>query len=297
MKSGILVVNKPRNMTSRDVVNIVCKKLNTKHIGHTGTLDPLATGVLVLGVNDGCKVIELLTSVDKEYIASVIVGIETDTLDVTGEVLKTYNIETLDQQKLEEVLDSFRGKYMQEVPKYSAVHVDGKRLYEYARNQEQVVLPKREVEIKEIELLDLPRLRDGFFTFSFRVHVSKGTYIRSLIRDIGMRLGWPCTMQKLERTRQGIFSLRDSLDLEDVLEDKLISISKTLAEYERLIVDSKLELKVRNGAILDGIVCDSYLLILNQKEELLAIYQPYQKDLTKIKPYKVFGGMGNEKTK
>ena len=110
MNSGILVVNKEKDMTSRDVVNIACKKLHTRHIGHTGTLDPIATGVLVLGVNEGCKVIELLTSDTKIYQAEVIVGMETDTLDITGKVLKTYSIESLDRQIVEKVIASFAGK-------------------------------------------------------------------------------------------------------------------------------------------------------------------------------------------
>ena len=131
MKNGILIINKEKNMTSRDVVNIACGKLGTKHIGHTGTLDPIATGVLVLGVNDGCKIIELLTSDDKVYEAEVVMGIETDTLDVTGNVLNTYNIENVDVDKIKKVLSSFKGKYLQQVPKFSAVHVNGKRLHRY----------------------------------------------------------------------------------------------------------------------------------------------------------------------
>ena len=109
MQSGILVINKEKNMTSRDVVNIACKKLGTKHIGHTGTLDPIATGVLVLGVNDGCKVIDLLTSVSKVYQAEVIVGLKTDTLDITGTIEEEYNIENLEKEKVENILKTFKG--------------------------------------------------------------------------------------------------------------------------------------------------------------------------------------------
>ena len=199
MKSGILVINKEKNMTSRDVVNIACGKLKTKHIGHTGTLDPIATGVLVLGVNDGCKVIELLTSDTKVYKAEVVVGIETDSLDVTGNIINSYNIENLEEEKLKNIINSFKGKYMQEVPKYSAVHVNGKRLHEYARNNEDVILPKREVEIIDINYLNDLRKEKDYYTFSFKVHVSKGTYIRSLIRDIVIKLGIPYTMKNLLR--------------------------------------------------------------------------------------------------
>ena len=201
MQNGIVVINKEKDCTSRDVVNQVCKIFNTKKVGHTGTLDPIATGVLVIGINDGTKVIELLTAVEKEYIAEVVVGIKTDTLDVTGNIIKKEK-QTVEKEKIKEVLNSFLGKYNQEVPIYSAVRIDGKRLYEYARNNEKINLPQREVEIKNIELLDI---NNEGTAFSFKVTVSKGTYIRSLIRDIGNRLGVFCTMKNLTRTKQGIF--------------------------------------------------------------------------------------------
>ena len=291
MNSGILIINKPKNMTSRDVVNIVSKKLGIKHIGHTGTLDPIATGVLVLAVNEGCKIIEHLTSVEKEYVAEVLVGVETDTLDSTGKILNTYNIENLTNDRVKEVLASFIGKYNQEVPKYSAVHVDGKRLYEYARSGMEVVLPKREVEIKNIELIKPVERENDFYKFSFRVMVSKGTYIRSLIRDIGLKLGISCTMNNLIRTKQGDFSLQESISIDEVDTDKLISIKLALKDYDKIVVDDGTSEKIKNGIILDRKIDNNYLLILNENEELLAIYEPYKKDLSKSKPYKVFGGI------
>lgn len=290
MKSGILVINKEKNMTSRDVVNIACGKLGTKHIGHTGTLDPIATGVLVLGVNDGCKIIELLTSDTKVYKAEVIVGLETDSLDVTGNVIKSYNIESLDNKLIKEIVGSFKGKYLQEVPKYSAVHVNGKRLHEYARNNEQVELPKREVEILDIEFLDELKKEGDYYTFSFRVHVSKGTYIRSLIRDIGLKLGYSCTMKNLLREKQGVFSLDDAISIDEISESKLVSIKDGLVKYERVIVDENVARKVLNGCILEFDTDLDLVLVFNETEELLAIYKRYQKDPTKMKPYKVFGG-------
>lgn len=295
MNSGLLIINKPKDYTSRDIVNIISKKLGTKHIGHTGTLDPIATGVLVLAVNDGCKIIELITSVDKEYIAEVLVGVDTDTLDSTGKILNTYNIENLDNDKVNKVLKSFIGKYNQEVPKYSAVHVNGKRLYEYARNNIEVELPKREVEIKEIELVKSLEKVDNFYKFSFRVKVSKGTYIRSLIRDIGISLNISCIMNNLTRTKQGVFNIENSISIDDVSLDKLIDIKESLNGYDELVVDKNLELKIKNGIILNKKIDNKYLLILNEKGELIAIYEPYKKDLSKSKPYKVFGGINNDK--
>lgn len=290
MQSGILIINKEKDMTSRDVVDIACKKLNTRHIGHTGTLDPLATGVLVLGINDGCKIIDILTSSTKVYQAEVIVGIETDTLDITGNIINTYNIESLDENKIIKVLDSFKGKYNQEVPKYSAIHVNGKRLYEYARNNIDVDLPKREVEIYNIKLINNIEKENNYYKFKFLVHVSKGTYIRSLIRDIGNKLGYPCTMNNLIRIKQGNFKIEDAINIEDINYDKIISIKDALSDMDKIVVDIDTEKKVINGSILDINIKNDKVLILNKNNILLAIYEKYQKDISKIKPYKVFRG-------
>lgn len=287
MKDGILVINKPKNMTSREVVDVACKKLGTKHIGHTGTLDPIATGVLVLGVNEGCKVIDLLTQEDKIYEAKVLVGLETDTLDITGNILNEYNIETLTSNAVEKALSKYRDKYNQEVPKYSAIHVDGKRLYEYARNNIDVELPKREVEIFRLDLKDEPEYQNGKYIFSIISHVSKGTYIRSLIRDIGVSLGYPCTMMELVRIKQGVFDLEQSINLDEIDSSKLLSIEKALTNIKSIVVDDDIANKVMNGAILELDTNDDKVLIMNNNE-LLAIYERYVKDPTKMKPYRVF---------
>ncbi len=281
--NGILVINKEKNMTSRDVVNEACKKLGTRHIGHTGTLDPIATGVLVLGINDGCKIIDLLTSNDKTYEAEIILGLETDTLDVTGNVLRKEEV-NISKEKIEEVINNFPKKYEQVVPKYSAIHVNGKRLYEYARNNIEVELPKREVEIYGLKLLEV-----NTNTFKIEASVSKGTYIRSLIRDIGNMLGIPCSMQELKRTKQGIFTLKDAHNLDEVNPDiELISISDALSNYDRIIVPKELEEKINNGMVLDLPTNSDLILVLNKENRLLAIYQRYDKDPKMMKPYKVF---------
>lgn len=286
MKDGILIINKEKDMTSRDIVNIVCKKLGTKKVGHTGTLDPIATGVLVLGVNQGTKIIELLTSNDKEYIAEVKIGTLTDTLDITGNIIKEDKSIDINKKVLEETLLSFKGKYLQEVPKYSAVKINGKKLYEYARNNIDIELPKREVEIKDISLLNYENNK-----FTFKVHVSKGTYIRSLIRDIGIKLNIPMTMTNLIRTKQGIFDIKDSINLEDISYNNLISIKDSLKNYPQMTVDKDLEIKVNNGCKINKKI-DDLTLILNEKEELLAIYEPYESDkhIDIMKPYRVFKG-------
>lgn len=272
MYKGILVIDKEKGRTSRDIVNDIVHKFNIRRVGHTGTLDPLATGVLVVAVGEACKIIELLTSNDKEYIAEVLVGKETDTLDITGEVLKEEK-QVLTGEKIEEVLNSFLGEYDQEVPIYSAVHVDGKRLYEYARGNEEVVLPKRKVNIKDIKLLDIFE-SDGYQHFSFRVSVSKGCYIRSLIRDIGCKLACPLTMANLRRVRQGIFTIDNSKKVSDITEEDFISITDSLSDMPRVVVNDPILLKkINNGMKLDRTI-DKMTCFLDRDNHLIAIYYP-----------------------
>lgn len=280
---GIILVNKPKDMTSRDVVNIVCKTLNTRSVGHTGTLDPIATGLLAIAINKGVKIVDFLVNDTKEYIATVQFGILTDTLDVTGKVLDEVKDYVIDEEKLKQVLDSFVGKMIQEVPKYSAVKVAGKRLYEYARKGEEVEIPKREIEIFNIELLTFDNEE-----FSFKVTVSKGTYIRSLIRDIGIKLGIPCSMKELIRTKQGNFKIEDSYTIDEIKDNnyKVIPIKDCLSNYTTIEVDDFIANKVLNGRILENRYKDDIIVFTN-KDEVLAIYKVYDKDTTKVKPIKV----------
>lgn len=282
--NGILLVNKEKDMTSRDVVNIIGKKFNTKKVGHTGTLDPIATGVLGIAIGDGLKIVDLLINDTKEYIATVKMGISTDTLDVTGEILEEVNDFCINKEQLEHALNSFLGKSMQEVPLYSAIRVNGKRLYEYARSNQEVELPKREIEIFDIELLDFSNNE-----FSFKVKVSKGTYIRSLIRDIGNKLNIPCVMKELNRIKQGHFKIEDSCTIDEIQEDKykLISLKDALDGFRFVEVDSYIEKKISNGSILENRYNEDLIVFINSKEEVLAIYKVYDKDNTKIKPIKV----------
>lgn len=280
---GILVVNKPKGVTSRDVVNSVCKILNTKKIGHTGTLDPIATGVLVLCIGKATKLVEILTSDDKEYIATVKLGILTDTLDMDGKILKEEKV-CITKEKLINVLNSFEGSYEQEVPIYSAVKINGRKLYEYARNDEQIKLPRRNVKIKSIELLELDDVE-----YKFKVSVSKGTYIRSLIKDINEKLGIIGSMSDLKRTRQGKFNINDSYDLEKIKNGdyKILSINDVLKEKNSVIIDDKLFGFIKNGRILDNRY-NKDIVTFVYNGDVVAIYKVYEKDKTKIKPFKMF---------
>ena len=286
--NGILVINKEKDYTSRDVVNIVGKCFNTKKIGHTGTLDPLATGVLVLCMGKCLKIVDLITSYDKEYVARVRLGIETDTLDISGSVLNTSNV-VVNKKQVEDVLKSFLGKSVQEVPKYSAVKINGKKLYEYARNNIEIELPKREIEIFDIELLTDIEMVDNYYEFSFSVKVSKGTYIRSLIRDIGVRLNTYACMTELIRTRQGSFSIEESFSLNDVKNNDYRCLSiKDVLNIEQVVVGDSILKKIKNGAIVEKFFKDDIALVLDNDGDEIGIYKVYDKDCTKVKPYKIF---------
>lgn len=284
--NGIIIINKPKDYTSRDIVNIVSKKLNTKKVGHTGTLDPLATGVLVLPIGRALKVSELLTSNTKEYIAEVILGYETDMLDITGTEIKR-NIPSVTKEELLKVLKSYIGKYNQEVPLYSAVKVGGRKLYEYARSGTPVIPPSKEVEVYSLELIsDLKHIK-GAVEFTIKCEVSKGTYIRSLIRDIAYSLNTYGTMKNLIRTRQGIFTLKDAYTLKDIEENnyKLLSIKECLPNIKTTVIEEPLLTKVKNGMVLDKFFEENMSLLLDKEGKEIAIY--IASGDNKVKPYKM----------
>ena len=275
--NGIIIVNKEKDYTSRDVVNIISKTLGTKKVGHTGTLDPLATGVLVITIGKCTKLTDYLTSNYKEYIAEFELGYLTDTLDNTGTILKKSD-KKVTNENIIEVINSFKKEYNQEVPKYSAVKINGKKLYDYARNNIDVKLPNRLVDIKEIEVLNIDK------TIKIKCLVSKGTYIRSLIRDIGNELNTYATMTNLTRTKQGKYNIENSYKLEDIKNNnyKLISIEEIFKEYPKIDLTKEELKKVYNGCILDNIYNKEYILFYDNKE-LISIYKEYEKN--KIKPF------------
>ena len=278
----IIAIDKPKDYTSRDIVNIVSKKLNTKKVGHTGTLDPLATGILVICTNKYLKLVENLMNHDKEYIAEVIFGIETDTLDITGNILNKKEKE-INKEDLINVLNSFKGKNIQEVPKYSAVKVNGKKLYEYARNGIEVELPKKEIEVYDIELLDF---NDNKFTF--KCHVSKGTYIRSLIRDIGYKLDTYACMTNLRRTKLGNVTLDNINTLNDIENNNIKELNPIdILELDKeIITNEKMINKIKNGCKLNKNINSKEILFIDKDNNIIAIYEDYKDGL--IKPKKVF---------
>lgn len=269
MMDGIIVINKDKGMTSRDVVNIVSKKLNTKKVGHSGTLDPLATGVLIIGIGKYTKIFTLLENDQKEYIADILIGTSTDTLDITGSVIEEKKINNIDKKVLEEAIKSFKKKYWQEIPLYSAKKIKGKRLYKYARSKKTIELPKKEVEIFDIKLLDIYE-KLGKLYFKIYTKVSKGTYIRSLINDISKNINIPMTMSDLNRISCGEFIIENSNNVND--DNYNFLLVKDIFDYPIYEMDEILYKKVTNGVAIDNIYNYDKVIFTYQGKDV-AIYQ------------------------
>ncbi|GFI64444.1 tRNA pseudouridine synthase B [Lachnospiraceae bacterium] len=240
---GIIIIDKEPGFTSHDVVAKLRGICGQKKIGHTGTLDPAATGVLPVCLGSGTRLCDMLTDTDKEYVAELLLGVETDTQDTTGRVLATREV-NVSREELRAAVFSFAGDYGQVPPMYSALKVNGKKLYELAREGKEVERKARQVKIHEIEILDcsLPVVK-------LRVACSKGTYIRTLCADIGARLGCGGTMQSLRRTAAGRFRLEDAVTLERVQEKKDQGRLKELILSVDLVFENCPSLHVRGEGI------------------------------------------------
>ena len=215
---GILIVNKPKEYTSHDVVAKV-KKICNEKVGHTGTLDPMATGVLPLLLGKGTKLSKYLINHDKIYIATLKLGEKTETSDSEGKIIeeKEVNLLKLEEKNVEQVLKQFIGRQKQTPSIYSAIKVNGKKLYEYARNNIQVQIPKREIEIFDIELLNINKQQK---TIQFKVHCSKGTYIRTLCESIAEKLETVGYMKELHRVKVGEFDISQATTIEEIENNK-----------------------------------------------------------------------------
>lgn len=267
MKNGILIINKPKDYTSRDVVNRLNMIFETKKIGHTGTLDPLATGVLVIAIGTYTKLVNELTSLDKEYIAEIKLGIKTDTSDITGNILEKNENYNISKEDIINAFNNFPKNYEQTVPAYSAVKINGKKLYEYARENIKIDLPKRLVSIYSLELLDFNN-----DVIKFKTKVSKGTYIRSLIEDVCTKLGVLGTMNNLVRTKQGKFSISDAIDLSSVKSDTKLLKSRDVLNARDYILDDVLYKRVINGNKLKLELEDGYYNMIYNSSDI-ALYK------------------------
>ncbi len=275
---GILYINKPKDWTSFDVVAKLRRVLHTKSIGHTGTLDPQATGVLVLLVGKATKILPYLEKSRKEYIAEIEFGKKTDTGDIWGNVIETGDIKEVNETMLIDALNSFLGHSMQKPPMVSAIKKDGKKLYEYARAGIEIEVEKRPIEIFEIELLNLNPVR-------FRVVCSAGTYVRSLCEDIAEKLGMLGTMNSLVRTKVENISLEECVDLMDVSEDTpLHEVEKVLSGVMNLheISDAML-IHAKNGKKLFIDRNEELLCLTHHHKALAIVYKDHEEGVYRIK--------------
>lgn len=235
IKNGVLNIDKPQGITSHDVVDIVRKIFPGIKVGHTGTLDPIATGVLPICIGKATKLSDELLSENKVYKVKMLLGVETDTYDITGKIVFANTLNE-DEIYIKERIKRFIGKSSQIPPIYSAIKIKGKKAYEYARNGENVSLKPREIEIFNIDDMDV-NLRKR--QVSFVVSCTKGTYIRSLVHDIGIKLGCGATMIELKRLKTGDFDINDSIDLYEFLNLEYLDMLDKIVSIEELYKDSK----------------------------------------------------------
>jgi len=287
---GILVVNKPINYTSHDIISILRGMLKTRKLGHTGTLDPDASGVLVVGVNKGTKIMKYLNNDEKTYVARICIGRSTDTLDKTGETIKLQEVSELED--VDGVIESFMGTYTQTPPMYSAIKYKGKRLYEYARKGIVIDdIPSRDITVKSIKRISDIVYEDGMAYFDYEVHASKGLYVRTLSYDIGEKLGYPAHNYDLHRTKAGRFDINQSYTLKEIEQGdfKVISMTDSLGDLPSLVLNDNIRHHVKNGMAISLREFKNPVLtkIVDEDDNLLAIYDKHETEY-KMKAQNVF---------
>ncbi len=277
MLYGFLNIYKEKGMTSFDVIRELRKKFNIKKIGHTGTLDPLAEGVLVVAVGEATKLIEFLMNEEKRYSAKVMLGEKSDTYDAEGKIEKV-NDKKPDFEEITKVLNFFEGPIEQIPPKYSAIKIKGKKAYEMARKGEKFEMTKRKVEIKNIALINYE-----YPVIEFDVECSSGTYIRSLANDIGEKSGTGAYLKELLRTKAGNFIIKDSVKLKDVTAKDLIPLEAMSIEYISVkITENELE-KLNSGLFIKRTDINSRIACVFYKNKLVGIIEEVKNNLFKYK--------------
>ncbi len=291
--NGIINVNKPLGITSHDVVYRLRKILGIKKIGHTGTLDPDASGVLPMCVGKGTKLAEYLTAKDKQYLAVLKLGAFTDTQDASGEIIESFDV-TATEEEIRDAIKGFVGDIMQIPPMYSAIKVDGKKLYELAREGKTVEREPRQVTVKSIEIKNIDMETN---TVEMLVDCSKGTYIRTLCNDIGMVLGCGGYMAALHRTKSGRFDIKNSFTLDEIEKmagendfSFMVSVGEALSEYEKIVLADKNAQRVRNGIKIsvEGLNDDEIYRVFDEQGEFLALAQQTESGFMVIKSF--YGG-------
>ncbi|TYB84134.1 MAG: tRNA pseudouridine(55) synthase TruB [Kosmotoga sp.] len=274
---GFLFIDKRTGITSHDVVNAVRKKFGIKRIGHSGTLDPFASGLLILGVGKATRLLEYFKELDKEYDVKMTLGVITDTFDNTGKVVEKRDTSTITENDFVEVIKSFEGEYMQVPPAYSARRYNGERLYNLARKGKIINLPPRKVKIKHIRnIIFDPQEK----TASFTVTVSSGTYVRSLVMDIGYKLGCGAHANYLRRSRIGIFGVNNSKRIDDIMENDIVRPAEALRFIPALYITEESSKAVLNGLQiwLDDVAGveghfekDGLIRLISPSDELVAV--------------------------
>ncbi|WP_062231804.1 tRNA pseudouridine(55) synthase TruB [Fictibacillus sp. FJAT-27399] len=296
---GVLPLLKPAGMTSHDCVAKLRKILKTKKVGHTGTLDPEVTGVLPVCVGRGTKIAQYMTDYPKAYEAEATIGKATATEDAYGETVETKEVPgEISAEQVETVLQSFKGIIQQVPPMFSAVKVNGKKLYQYAREGIEVERPVREANIYELKLLSHDRQFPGPYpAFSFFVRCSKGTYIRTLAVDMGRKLGYPAHMSKLVRVASGPFQLKDCYTFEEIetaaengtIAELFLPIEKAIGHFESIVADEEMERRIKHGSVLPMAkdVQNNRFAVYNEKGLCLAIYKQHPDKPHLMKPEKI----------
>lgn len=281
MLNGILVIDKDKGMTSADVVYHLRRVLHIRKIGHAGTLDPEVTGVLPIAIGQATKLIEMMHTRPKEYIGTGLFGYSTDSYDATGTVLKEKKlIQPFSGAEIQENMNKFVGEIVQVPPIYSAVKVNGKHLYEYAREEIEVERPQRKVEVKQYDLTKEPvfDINTGQESFDFKIKCSKGTYVRSLVNDLGEKLDCPATMTYLRRTASSGFDITQAVKLKEIEENpkkatELIQpIDAFFKEYTQVDLTEEKWLKVKNGAGI-SLETNAKKVALRYNKKVKAIYE------------------------
>ncbi len=264
---GIIIINKPKNYTSHDIVRKAKKLLNEK-VGHTGTLDPNATGVLPLLIGKGTLLSKYLIEHDKIYEAVLKLGEKTDTADGEGKVLESQNVEQsiLKKENIEKIFNNLEGKQEQIPPMYSAIKLNGKKLYEYARKGIEVEVKPRTIEIYKLELIKIENME-----ITFMVSCSKGTYIRTLCEKIAEELGTIGYMKDLKRIQVGEFNIKDSITIEElenqeIVSNKFITIEKYFNDYEKIVLNERKLQLFLNGVQLTYELKDGIYKIYKENE-------------------------------
>lgn len=276
MTSGLVFIDKPSGWTSHDIVAKLRGIAGTRRVGHAGTLDPMATGLLLLGVDAGTKLLTFLVGADKTYEARIRLGASTITDDAEGEITATHDATAITPEQIEKVLENLRGEIMQVPSSVSAIKVDGERAYAKVRGGDEVKLAARPVTIHKFEITSAPVAAEGFLDFDAVIECSSGTYIRALARDLGAALGVGGHLTALRRSRVGDYRVEDALKMETLNRENLRITplaDAALANFEKFELSEQQEIDLRHGKKIDGVLTTAVAAAV-RGEKLVAMVEP-----------------------